>query len=213
MQPGQQHLALQPVMTEAHALLGVVQEFANQQSNAVLAVLQGETPTLQQHYPLDGPLQFAVGQWRAFYHCHNSPRSAVREHGHFHIFYQCAADDWRHVVALGMDDEGQPLDWFMVNRWVTGGNWFEAAALQAALESLPTGQEDESLAAQWLGAMLACYADDLASLAQQRETNLTRIMAAGDETDMLDNREIYELAKLPIDLAADIARKLSAIQS
>lgn len=195
------------------ALFDSVQAFVASRQNAVLAVLQGETPELQRHYPVTGPLQFAGGRWRAFYHSHPSPRPAAWEHGHFHIFFQFAADDWRHVVALGMDDEGQPRDWFMVNRWVTGGAWLVTTDLRDALDALAAGGGGESLVGDWLGAMLACYAGSLVALASQRDTNLTGIMATTGEQDILDNRHVYELAQQAIDLVADLGRDASAMSS
>jgi hypothetical protein len=32
-----------------------------------------------------------------------------------------------HLVALSLDARGLPLRWFVTNRWVTGGQWADAA--------------------------------------------------------------------------------------
>ncbi|MGD8514926.1 MAG: hypothetical protein PVF52_04870 [Granulosicoccaceae bacterium] len=187
----------------AQDLLASLQDFANRQSNAVLEVLQGQAPGQQQHYPPDGPVVFGNGQWRAFYHCHASPDTLSTEHGHFHIFTCCGDGDWRHVAGLSMDRQGQPLCWFAVNRWVSGGEWLEQEGVQQALRQLQT-EAGAGPVATWLNAMLRCYTVSLQTLFAERDADLSRIMAETTREDVFRKREVYFLAQQAISLASDI---------
>ena len=109
------------------------------QINPVLEVISSE-PSLQKEkkYP-SGLLQFNQSGWRAYYHCHSYEADIqplfANEHGHFHIFMQINkdTDSWTHLVALSMDQYGQPLCWFTVNHWVTAESWLAEPALARLL--------------------------------------------------------------------------------
>lgn len=181
------------------SLLQCLEQYARQQSNPVLEVLEGASPIEQQRRYPDPVLVFGEGQWRAFYHCHNEEFRFAGEHGHFHLFARVGQDQWSHFAGLCMDPEGQPLRWFTVNHWVSGGMWCAAEPLIAMLKNQDLNQS--TLLAQWLMAMLSLFRSELQALLLARDQRLKEL---GNEAAVLDNRSIYLLSELPVDLLSKI---------
>jgi hypothetical protein len=180
-------------------LLQCLQHYAQQQSNPVLEVLQGESPIVQQRRYPDPAMEFGDGHWRAFYHCHNEEFRFAGEHGHFHLFARVGEAQWSHVVGLCMDPQGQPLRWFTVNHWVCGGEWCAAESLIAMLER--QSRDQGPLLAQWLMAMMSLYRSELAALLMARDQ---RLQQSGAQATLLENRDIYLLSETQVDLLSKI---------
>ena len=189
-------------------LLVIVQEMAAQKTNAVLEILAntGHLKT-EQPYPESG-LRFAGDKWRAFYHCHESASMHPDEHGHFHIFTAIGNQAWAHVAGLSIDIEGQPLQWFAVNRWVTDGPWLERDRLPAQLTTAPADSGEEDLPEKWLVAMLQLYHDSLAGLLTERDEQLQLELKGRSLVETLDDRDIYTLATQSVDLQSMLEKNL-----
>jgi len=164
----------------------------------------------QKKYP-EGLLQFNETGWRAYYHCHANKDDInhlfEEEHGHFHLFVRHTEhpESWSHVVALSMDDMGQPLRWFMVNHWVTGETWLTAPLLSAQLHDIPL-TEQNTLLEQWLLSMLALYKDDINALLVLRDHSLNIKHSHGD---IKQDREYYLLSELAIKLQHKLEQVLA----
>ena len=183
----------------AQQLLECLQRLAAQQSNAVLQTLAG-VDVIQngRRYP-DRDLVFGHDRWRAFYHCHEAEGRSGKEHGHFHIFTDVGDDTWAHVAGLAMDDHGQPLHWFAVNRWVTDGPWFDHARLLPQLQSAEPGPQD-GLTARWLCAILQLCRNELGELLRARDARIRGDANPHDRTAAMDDRHVYLLATREIQL-------------
>jgi len=192
----------------SHRLLVILREMAAQKTNAVLGVL-GNIAHLEteQPYPESG-LRFAGDQWRAFYHCHESASMHPNEHGHFHIFTAIGNQAWAHVAGLSIDIEGQPLQWFAVNRWVTDGPWLERDRLLAQLGSARADTGEEGLPGRWLVAMLQLYHDSLTGLLTERDTQIQLELKGRSLIETLDDRDIYTLATQSVDLQSMLEKTL-----
>lgn len=193
----------------ALALVHALQVMASRQSNPVLEVIAGNTPLhYEQKYP-EPALVFAQGCWCTYYHVHSIARIAG-EHGHFHLFTRrnTKTEDWYHVAGLSMDQMGQPLRWFMVNRWVTGGGWFENTMLQAALISL-TDANETTVLPQWLQAMVLVFSSQLAELCTQRDNHLIALFENKLAEKHFEDRAVYLLAEQPIQLLVTLESSLS----
>ena len=169
-----------------------------------MEVLQG-VHLLEQEckYP-DPAMSFAGRGVRAFYHCHTAATAPANEHGHFHLFLHSGGDhatlaNWGHLVGLSMDKLGQPLRWFTVNRWVSGGPWLAAPQLIALLEDL-TPASDLLLLEEWLLAMLAFYQTEIMQLLTRRDQTVSQLMATSNMQAILDDRSYYEFSTSAIDL-------------
>lgn len=186
-------------------LLACLGEMAAGETNAALLAL-GDADTINHGdvYPEEG-LCFASGRWRAFYHCHAGGQECPGEHGHFHIFTDVGDRQWAHVAALAIDCHGQPLRWFTVNRWVTGGPWFEAARLTAQAGEL-SSNNDEALAGRWLYAMLMLYQADLVELLEQRDARIRQYHGDAVPEAAFDRRDIHVLSTCDVDLEAMLGK-------
>lgn len=180
-------------------LLILMQEMAAQHTNAVLKVLANvDHLQAERRYPEAG-LLFAEKQWRVFYHCHEVTVMHPDEHGHFHLFTDIGNEDWAHVAGLSIDTEGQPLQWFMTNRWVTDGSWLRRENLVEQLNALVPGVDDD-LVGNWLTALLQLYSDTLFDLLEKRDAQIQKKLKGRNMTVTLDDRDVYLLASQSIDL-------------
>ena len=176
-----------------------------QESNPVLQVLNNTLEIQQQKKYPEGLLQFNGTGWRAYYHCHANKEDINHlfeaEHGHFHIFVRLTEqpETWTHVVALSIDDMGQPLRWFMVNHWVTGETWLAAPELATRLQHLPFIKQN-SLLEQWILSMVALYCDEINALLNQRDGALSSGGISETEEKFKQDRQYYLLAEQAINL-------------
>jgi hypothetical protein len=192
-------------------LVSLIQAFAEKHSNPVLEVLAGQTPKDKQKYPQD-ELHFDNDTWRSFYHCHASPGKSTNEHGHFHLFSlveEGSDKQWAHVAGLSMNYQGQPIDWFTVNQWVTDGVWLEADRIKSKLENIVVA-ETLSLLEQWLLVMLSTYKDTIYDLLDRRDKALKQVNETAEQDDIFSNRDIYLLSTISIDLQADLNKLTQA---
>lgn len=192
-----------------NALTGVLLEYGERRRNPVMDILPENEPfQANRKYP-ESRLKFGHDQWRAYYHSHAVPGVGGndKEHGHFHLFRRVddtgtVENDWSHVVALGMDRNGQPLRWFTVNNWVTGDHWLPAAELQTRIAS---ECDNEPLICRWLGALLGFYQPVIARLLLERDHALSLRHHEKTAIAVLSDREIYFLSEAPIDLLSDLS--------
>lgn len=191
-------------VSASESVIGCLLEMAEIETNPVLEVLDSDKPLEEnKKYPPD-LLQFKQTGWRAYYHCHPASRAGNHrfqgEHGHFHIFVrtQTAPETWSHLVALAMDNMGQPLGWFTVNHWVSGEAWENADALVKHLNTIPYDKQD-SLVEYWLLSLLALNSDGVKSILYERDKV---ILEQNDVTDVdcKQDKDIYLLSEIKINL-------------
>jgi len=191
------------------ALSGALIEYGERHRNPVMDILPADEPfQANRKYP-ESRLRFGRDQWRAYYHSHDVPGPGANdmEHGHFHVFRRIdntgvVESDWSHVVALGMDRNGQPLRWFTVNNWVTGDHWLPATELEIRIAS---ECDTEPLICRWLCALLGFYQPVIARLLVERDLALSHHQNEKTAVTVLSDREIYFLSEAPIDLLGDLS--------
>ena len=188
-------------------LLALLQEMVAQNTNAVLTILSDvDHLETECRYPESG-LLFADKRWRVFYHCHEATSMHSDEHGHFHLFTDIGNQAWAHVVGLSIDAEGQPLQWFMVNRWVTDGPWLERAVFPDQLKYVVVN-DYEDLVESWLGALLQLYSGELSELLKKRDEQIKFYSKEKRRQETMKDREVYMLATQAIDLQFKLEKHL-----
>lgn len=193
----------------SQTLFACMQEMAERRTNPTLLILDGvETVETERRYP-EARLYFGNDQWRAFYHCHDAPNKTAEEHGHFHLFTR-EGKDWAHVVGLSIDPFGQPLHWFSVNRWVTGGPWLERDALLSHLNG-DHYSIDDPLVGRWLFAMLQVYRSVLLEQFTRRDRALDSLARQQSKQALWEDRTVYTLASSPVDIQTTLEVCLGAI--
>lgn len=127
------------------------------------------------HYPSGDIYDPESGaQW--FYHCHPATDDSP-EHGHFHCFVrpQGTQGPIHHLIALGVNAEGQLLRLFTVNQWVVGDDWCEAAPSIALLSRFDVQMPQPNyLVNRWLTAVVAGYQPQIESLLLERDLILAQ---------------------------------------
>jgi len=203
------------VTAAAESLLASLLEMAELESNPVLQVIDSEMPLqVNKKYPTE-LLQFNQTGWRAYYHCHPASRAGNHrfkgEHGHFHIFVRLEntadkTEKWSHLVALAMDNMGQPLGWFTVNQWVTGETWKSADTLILLLKSVPY-EKQTSLVESWLLSLVTLSRDIIFQVLQTRDSILEQKQLNFNKKNTTENyaiqqdKELYLLSEASINLA------------
>ncbi|NNJ93926.1 MAG: hypothetical protein HKP57_04185 [Halobacteria archaeon] len=188
-------------------VLDCIQDMGAQHSNPVLELLRDLPAFVQgKKYPQPA-LAFGEDDWRCYYHSHSVADADAREHGHFHLFTR-TGEGWAHLAALAMDREGQPLRWVMTNRWVTDGDWRDRNSLLAAIDALVSAKEPDVLR-RWLASLLQLYQPELGDLLDARDARIAGLLHERSRDAVLDDRTLYELASMPIDLAAKLTSQLT----
>jgi len=195
----------------AQYLLAILTEMGQQQCNPVLLSLpEPDKITLKQKYYID-PIQADRVSLKIFYHCHSYPDKDDHEHGHFHLFIHIKDQtDWKHLAALSMSHNGQPIEWLTVNQWVTDSPFTDNDDLMTLIEHIAELEPDDLLHA-WFIAMINLYQQELQILLEKRDQELSKIKSLSADTDILKNKEIYSLSHYNIDLKTTLSNALSEI--
>ena len=187
-------------------------EMAEAETNPVLLVIDPDLPLEEnKKYPAD-LLQFNQTGWRAYYHCHPANRAGNHrfqgEHGHFHIFVRTEREPekWSHLVALAMNNMGQPLGWFTVNHWVTGETWQDSDILSKYMESIPYDQLEHqkgnisNIVERWILSLLSVSREQVKTVLQERDKILQQKEQNQPESNIKQDKGLYLLSEIPIDL-------------
>jgi hypothetical protein len=195
----------------AALLFDCIQNMGAQRSNPVLELLRDVPKFIHgKKYPQPA-LAFGEDGWRTYYHSHSMADADVSEHGHFHLFTR-NEHGWAHLAALVMDLEGQPSRWIMTNRWVTGSDWSDRNSHLLAINALILSEEPDVLR-QWLVSLLKLYQPELGDLLAARDARIARLREGRSKDEVLDDRTLYELACMPIDLTAKLTSQLTGKNS
>ena len=178
---------------------------AKAETNPILEIIDLDKPLEEnKKYPA-GLMQFNQTGWRAYYHCHPASRAGNHrfqgEHGHFHIFVrtQTEPETWSHVVALAMDNMGQPLGWFTVNQWVTGEAWQSARLLARYLNEIPFDSQT-SLVERWILSILALSRITVSAVLHERDKIIEQKQCEAKGIDVKRDKGLYLLSEVAINL-------------
>jgi hypothetical protein len=167
-----------------------------------------------EHYPPDDVIDRVSGS-QFYYHAH---RDGGFEHGHLHLFWHATASGRRryfrpgrrnwarteptHLLAVSLNASGLPVGLFTVNRWVTGGHWFDAATTLSFVERFAPGAvEGHAASCRWLSGFVRLYGPLIEQLLVQRDRRLSR---HADAQRAFDDRRLEVLSHAAIDWAADL---------
>jgi hypothetical protein len=84
------------------------------------------------------------------------------------------SDRVAHLVAVAVDEAGEPFRLFTTNRWVTGETWYRGEDVARMLDRFAVTRDGPSaLLDRWLGALVRIYRDDIAALLGERDAAIT----------------------------------------
>lgn len=175
------------------------------------------------HYPKGDRIDHSTGA-QYFYHCHRENYES-REHGHFHCFLRykhipksikpAPLADWdryidnpmTHLVAIGMNQFGQPIRLFTVNRWVTSEIWYPAEYTSRFLKRYKMTLTDDpywQVLDQWIEGVLHLFAPQITWLHQARDCKIQHHQANTIVENPYMDYELEELSEINIDLKEQI---------
>lgn len=110
-----------------------------------------------------------------------------------------------HLVALAVDQRGEPVRLFTTNRWVTGETWYRADDMIRMLDRFRIrGEQPSALLNRWLGALVQLYQPEIARLLQERDTAI-RERRWRRRGNVLEDQRLEITSSLDIDLDARLA--------
>jgi len=197
-----QEVALRRQARHAHASLAAFADATREHGSLVQSFVRGSELRSLEHYPADDVID-RRHRSQFFYHCH---RAGALEHGHLHLFRR-VRDEPAHLLAIGLDARGLPVSMFTVNRWVTGGPWFDAARIVWMLERFRMGAvPDHAASCAWLTHFLRLYLPLAGQLLHARDARLAELARARSLDAVFADRRIEVLSRAQLNWARDLER-------
>ena len=211
------------LMAYATQVLQAQQQMTQQGENILHYTLNGlERHVRMSHYPQNDRIDQNSGA-QYFYHCHRENFESA-EHGHFHCFLRypqipksikpAALSDWdlymdnpmTHLIAIGMNQMGQPIRLFTVNRWVTSELWYDAEKIPRLLRRYQMSLIDPYWEAldRWVEGLLHLFTPQIIWLHQERARAIQTHQNNFPQQNSFLNQEIEELSEITIDLKTQI---------
>ena len=175
------------------------------------------------HYPKGDRIDHSTGA-QYFYHCHRENYEST-EHGHFHCFLRykqipksikpTPLPDWdkyfdnpmTHLVAIGMNQLGQPIRLFTVNRWVTSEIWYSAEHTARFLKRYKMTLMDDpywQVLDKWIEGILHLFTPQILWLRQERERKIQFHLTNTSIDNPYLDYDLEELSEINIDLKQQI---------
>jgi len=175
------------------------------------------------HYPKGDRIDHNTGS-QYFYHCHRENYEST-EHGHFHCFLRykripkhikpAPLDDWdryienpmTHLVAIGMNQLGQPIRLFTVNRWVTSEIWYDAKHIANFIKRYNITLLDSpywTVLDKWIEGIIHLFTPQILWLHQARDKKIQAHKANNPTENAYMDYELEELSAISIDLKNQI---------
>jgi hypothetical protein len=175
------------------------------------------------HYPKGDRIDHTTGA-QYFYHCHRENLEST-EHGHFHCFLRYKhipksikpepLSDWdefidnpmTHLIAIAINQYGQPIRLFTVNRWVTSEIWYNAQQTPKLLKRFKMTLEDDpywQILDKWVEGMLHLFAPQIHWLQEARDKIIQNHRLVQGVENPYTDYELEDLSELTIDLKQQI---------
>lgn len=175
------------------------------------------------HYPKGDRIDHETGA-QYFYHCHRENFEST-EHGHFHCFLRykhipkhikpTPLADWdefidnpmTHLVAIAMNQFGQPIRLFTVNRWVTSEIWYDARHAPNLLKRFKMTLNDDpywQVLDKWVEGMLHLFAPQIAWLQHSRDSAIQNHQQINKVDNPYTDYNLEDLSEISIDLKQQI---------
>ncbi len=176
------------------------------------------------HYPLGDRIDTITGS-QYFYHCHRENMQTT-EHGHFHCFLRypqiptrikpTRLPDWdkymknpiTHLVSIAMNQLGEPIRLFSVNRWVTSEIWYDAKHTPTFINRFKMTLTDDPhwvILDEWITALIHLFAPQITWLNQTRDAAMARHKTSYTSSESIyEDRSIEELSEISIDIKQHI---------
>lgn len=109
-----------------------------------------------------------------------------------------------HLIAIALDQRGEPIRLFTTNRWVTGETWYRAEDVIRMLERFTVGAVGLSpVLNRWVSATLALFRPQIVALLTHRDET---VMAwrRRRRTNVFEDIRLEITSSVEIDLGAQL---------
>lgn len=120
-----------------------------------------------------------------------------------------------HLVAIALNERGQPIRLFTTNRWVTGETWYRGDDVIRMLDRFSIGDGDgPGLLNRWATAIVALFRPQIVSLLRLRD-EAAMAWRRRRRTNVLEDTRLEVTSSFDIELDAQLSslRQLRASQS
>jgi hypothetical protein len=116
-----------------------------------------------------------------------------------------ARDEVCHLVAVALDDRGEPVRLFTTNRWVTGETWYRADDVIAMLDRFTLDNAGGPAPVNtWLAALIALYRPQIALLLRERDRTVM-MWRQRRRANVFEDPRVEVTSSLDIDLDKHLA--------
>ncbi len=213
------------LLRQIKKLLTAQQQIINPTGNSILhyTLKDKDQHESMSHYPKGDRIDRQTGA-QYFYHCHRENFEST-EHGHFHCFLRykhipkhikpTPLDDWdkhidnpmTHIIAISMNNLGQPIRLFTVNRWVSSEIWYDAKHASNFIKRFDMTLTDDpywQILDQWVESMLHLFAPQIAWLYTTRDAAIKSLQQSNPGENIYESERFEELSSIAIDLKQQI---------
>jgi hypothetical protein len=125
------------------------------------------------------------------------PQAAPLRHG--------MRDEVSHLVAVALDERGEPVRLFTTNRWVTGETWYRAEDVIGMLDRFTLGEEaGPALVNRWLAALVALFRPQVEALLRLRDRTVMD-WRRRRRSNVFEDTRLEVASSIDIDLGAQLA--------
>lgn len=142
------------------------------------------------------------------------------EHGHFHTFLRAKGmpkdikpapldlrtnskaetDPVSHIVGIGMDGYGRPINLFTTNRWVTKETWYKARDVIRLLDLYEIDHAWPSWPVNlWVTNMLRLFRPQIENLLMDRDRRIDEWRMQHPDRDVFEDRDLEVVSSSSID--------------
>ncbi|HEY6336151.1 MAG TPA: hypothetical protein VI113_09720 [Alphaproteobacteria bacterium] len=200
--------------------------------NIVSDILRGQGTFYEwTHYP-EGDVYDFESHAQYYYHAHPAGERPG-EHGHFHTFLRQKGmpkgvrpalirgfvpppepdDALGHLVAISMDDRGNPIQLFTTNRWVTAEVWYGARDVIAMLDRFEIELAKPSWPVnRWITAMVRLFRPQIELLLLERDRAIAEWQRRHPKVDVFEDRRLEVASALEITVEGQMQRVLGALK-
>lgn len=115
-------------------------------------------------------------------------------------------DEVCHIVAIALDDRGDPVRLFTTNRWVTGETWYRADDVIGMLDRVRFGAgAAPALVSRWIAALVRLFRPELGALLRNRDKRVMEWRWRWPRGSVFEDSRLEETSSLAIDLDARLA--------
>ncbi|HYB11560.1 MAG TPA: hypothetical protein VEJ16_18020 [Alphaproteobacteria bacterium] len=183
------------------------------------------------HYP-QGDVYDFESHAQYYYHAHPAGERPG-EHGHFHAFLRQKGmpkgvrpalvrgfvpppepdEALGHLVAISMDNRGNPVQLFTTNRWVTGEVWYAARDVIAMLDRFEIELAQPSWPVnRWITAMVRFFRPQIELLLLERDRAVAEWQRRHPNVDVFEDRRLEVASAVEIAVDGQMQRVLGALK-